>query len=171
MSELQRVFAVFCWIQIDDGRLDRCIFARIVVHNAVYQFQTYVLGIRHGRDGCSVHRRIIFEDTVFKLHAGRCCSIIHTSNQNSAAVWHISCTRCIGMGKGIAVDGYTGTRLDAYQVIKSLAQSRTVDVAIQFGTVFDRVAVCISRLWVDFMFRISTIQVEWEHGRLDAECT
>ena len=73
------------------------------------------------------------------------------------------------MGKGIAVDGDVGTRFDADQMVETFVEFRTAEVSVQFGAVFDRVAVFIFRIRVLRILRITAIHGNRKYARLNVK--
>ena len=98
------------------------ILARIVVDDAVLQFQSYIHGIRHGSDGGTICCRVVLKDAILQLHGSCLAALVHASYQHAATIRHVGCTGSVCMGKGIAVDGDVGTRFDADQMVETLVE-------------------------------------------------
>ena len=174
MVERERVFAALTLVQIDDGRQPRRtwikrILARIVIDDAVFQFQFHIHGIWHGCDGGTICRCVVLKDAILQLHGGWFTALVHATYQYTATIRHVGSTGSVCMGKGIAVDGDVGTRFDADQMVETFVEFRTAEVSVQFGAVFDRVAVFIFRIRVLRILRITAIHGNRKYARLNVK--
>ena len=131
MVECEFVVAALAFVQIDDGRQLRWtwimrILARIVIDDAVFQFQFHIHGIRHSSDSTAICRCIVLKDAILQLHGGCLAALVHAAYQHAATIRHVGSTGSVCMGKGIAVDGDVGTRFDADQMVETLVEFRTI---------------------------------------------
>ena len=98
------------------------ILARIVIDDAVFQFQFHIHGIRHGSDSTAICRCIVLKDAILQLYGSWFTALVHASYQYTATIRHVGSTGSVCMGKGIAVDGDVGTRFDADQMVEALVE-------------------------------------------------